>query len=68
MPTAVTSWYGMQFPRYSAAINQSDRHKERKPPKDRTSSSEHVVEQDTSVLVKLMFLIILMSDQMIVLL
>ena len=50
------------------SCNQSDRQKERKPPKDRTSSSEHVVEQDTSVLVKSMFLIIFMSDQMIVLL
>ena len=50
------------------SCNQSDRQKERKPPKDRTSSSEHVVEQDTSILVKSMFLIIFVSDQMIVLL
>ena len=50
------------------SCNQSDRQKERKLPKDRTSSSERVVEQDTSVLVKSMFLIIFMSDQMIVLL
>ena len=50
------------------SCNQSDRQKERKPPKDRTSFSEHVVEQETSVLVKSMFLIIFMSDQMIVLL